>query len=146
MRTTMNMLAMPRLASLYGQQSHGQYATQHRYSNMGFEVEGQSAFPHDIRSLGLLLAGHEPITITITTSNTSTTATNNANTGLANAPARRSHPCGIDNCPFTSATATGIREHQKNKGATGGFSDGEFCEHTTSSHEELYEHFNRAHG
>ncbi|KAI0854750.1 hypothetical protein F4860DRAFT_85444 [Xylaria cubensis] len=39
-------------ASPYDQQSHGQYATQHQYSNMGFAVEGQSGFPHDIRSLG----------------------------------------------------------------------------------------------
>lgn len=39
-------------ASSYGQQSHGQYATQHQYSDLGFGVEDQSAFPHDIRSLG----------------------------------------------------------------------------------------------
>ncbi|KAI8948306.1 hypothetical protein F4801DRAFT_581512 [Xylaria longipes] len=39
-------------ASSYGQQNHGQYATQHQYSNLGFGVEGQPAFPHDIRSLG----------------------------------------------------------------------------------------------
>ncbi|KAI0479716.1 hypothetical protein F4859DRAFT_446833 [Xylaria cf. heliscus] len=40
-------------ASQYGQQSHGQYAAQHQYSNLGFGVDGQSAFPpHDIRSLG----------------------------------------------------------------------------------------------
>ncbi|KAI1737578.1 hypothetical protein F4680DRAFT_207899 [Xylaria scruposa] len=39
-------------ASPYDQQSHGQYATQHQYSNMGFGVDGQPAFSHDIRSLG----------------------------------------------------------------------------------------------
>ncbi|KAI0456857.1 hypothetical protein F5B21DRAFT_501858 [Xylaria acuta] len=41
-------------ASPYGRQGHGQYATQHQYSNLGFGVEDQPAFPHahDIRSLG----------------------------------------------------------------------------------------------
>ncbi|KAI1748071.1 hypothetical protein F4782DRAFT_386942 [Xylaria castorea] len=39
-------------ASPYDHQSRGQYATQHQYSNLGFGVEGQSAFDHDIRSLG----------------------------------------------------------------------------------------------
>ncbi|KAI0858325.1 hypothetical protein F4860DRAFT_527294 [Xylaria cubensis] len=86
---------------------------------------------------------------TITTSNTTATATNNADTGPSNTNTRRSHPCGIDNCAFTSATAKGIREHQKNKhlGTVCYWllPDGEFCEHTTPSHEELYEHFNREH-
>ncbi|TRX88270.1 hypothetical protein FHL15_010837 [Xylaria flabelliformis] len=85
---------------------------------------------------------------TITTITTTTAATI-ANTAPANAPARRSHPCGIDNCPFTSATAKGIREHQKNKHLGTEcywlLPDGEFCSHTTASHEELYEHFNQAH-
>ncbi|KAJ2985909.1 hypothetical protein NUW58_g5284 [Xylaria curta] len=39
-------------ANSYGQQSHGQYASQHQYSNMSFGVDGQSAFPHNIRPLG----------------------------------------------------------------------------------------------
>ncbi|KAI3333231.1 hypothetical protein F4824DRAFT_253253 [Ustulina deusta] len=39
-------------ASPYGQQSHGHYATQHQFSNTAFGVDGQSVFPHDIRSLG----------------------------------------------------------------------------------------------
>ncbi|KAI3326809.1 hypothetical protein HD806DRAFT_418389 [Xylariaceae sp. AK1471] len=36
----------------YGQQNHGNYTAQHQYSNMGFGVESQPPFHHDIRSLG----------------------------------------------------------------------------------------------
>ncbi|GAP83188.1 putative c-x8-c-x5-c-x3-h type zinc finger protein [Rosellinia necatrix] len=36
----------------YGQHGHGNYAPQNQYSSMTFGVEGQSAYPHDIRSMG----------------------------------------------------------------------------------------------
>ncbi|KAI1112153.1 hypothetical protein F5Y14DRAFT_279165 [Nemania sp. NC0429] len=39
-------------ANVYGQQNHTSYTPQQQYSNMGFGVEGQPTFPHDIRSLG----------------------------------------------------------------------------------------------
>ncbi|KAI0521867.1 hypothetical protein F5B22DRAFT_643452 [Xylaria bambusicola] len=39
-------------ANPYGQQGHGHYAPQHQYSNMGFAVEGQPQYSHDIGSLG----------------------------------------------------------------------------------------------
>ncbi|KAI1735234.1 hypothetical protein F4680DRAFT_453142 [Xylaria scruposa] len=86
---------------------------------------------------------------TITAANT----TNNANTarytGAANTASQRSHLCGMDNCPFTSATAKGIKEHQKNKHLGTEcywlLPDGELCGHTTVSHNEFYGHFNGVH-
>ncbi|KAI0437195.1 hypothetical protein F4803DRAFT_571204 [Xylaria telfairii] len=81
-----------------------------------------------------------------------------ANTGTSNNPAttpgnttsRGNHLCNADeNCTFTSETAKGIREHQKNKHL--GLEcywlqpDNEFCGYTTLTHEELYEHFNQEH-
>lgn len=37
--------------NLYGQQAHGQYENHGQYSNLGFAVESQTAFPQNVRSL-----------------------------------------------------------------------------------------------
>ncbi|KAI8633631.1 hypothetical protein F5Y19DRAFT_246827 [Xylariaceae sp. FL1651] len=45
-------LGYPSSASPYGQQSHGHYGAQRLYSNIGFGVENQPTFSHDVRPLG----------------------------------------------------------------------------------------------
>ncbi|KAK5633671.1 hypothetical protein RRF57_009385 [Xylaria bambusicola] len=59
------------------------------------------------------------------------------------------HYCQVDRCEFTSGTARGILEHQKNKHlgkvCYWRFQNGGFCGHHTQTHEELYQHFNSVH-
>ncbi|KAI0453568.1 hypothetical protein F5B21DRAFT_505227 [Xylaria acuta] len=107
--------------------------------------------PHQIMDLVIRSAQAHDGSALETASSGSTAApaaTINANTAPANT-SRGSHRCGIDNCTFTSETAKGIREHQKNKHlGTECYwlrPDNEFCGHTTLSHEQLYEHFNSEH-
>ncbi|KAH8163314.1 hypothetical protein CIB48_g4947 [Xylaria polymorpha] len=80
---------------------------------------------------------------------TAPTSTATTTTTPGNTSSRGNHRCGIDSCAFTSETAKGIREHQKNKHlGTECYwlrPDNEFCGHTTLTHEELYEHFNQEH-
>ncbi|KAI0502854.1 hypothetical protein F5B22DRAFT_652662 [Xylaria bambusicola] len=57
--------------------------------------------------------------------------------------------CQVDGCKFTSGSARGIIEHQKNmhlgKVCYWRLENGRYCGHEAESHGELYQHFNSIH-